>query len=516
LQNYPPGQPSKPFPDGSFVTYKPVTGIPLVFTVDPQTGEVILSAFDSKDYILLTLIVVFGLALPLVISVSATFVAASKWKQCLDEHRSIILNEEMLMMNGLIGDMDLKKREVDLQAAKEELQKKIHSAEHCTEDQVIKLKEKLEDIRRKQRALKERYLTQTPNKHKIAHCIGVTGFFNMYEALEGDADQSKDYVAEFLLLLRELIVAIGPTALPLYSASIIQVALLESTCEFKPDKCSCYSTPLPIVQAARAVVLTSWVISGLELSFHYLGLGYSAPRKITRHLFYLFFFLFLGVTLFVLCIISMWIALGVLLFTAKMLPFAAAMIGLIGVAVLGYIQQSGFRARIDQRLRHGVRKADISHQLSKVIQPEMYTMVSERRIKQALSSSGFSLPNIVLSVLVSTLLLGLLYGFLFIGFNAFSDPTDPAAGLLNSTILTALTLAIIQIGRSTDKNEIEELVDEANMGMLQQILKTLHLMYQQAKTARELQMEMMSWKPDNTHLFEDEIVGNDYNSDDDW
>jgi hypothetical protein len=97
----------------------------------------------------------------------------------------------------------------------------------------------------------------------------------------------------------------------------------------------------------------------------------------------------------------------------------------------------------------------------------------------------------VASVAASTFLLGLVYGFLFIGFAAFSDPTDPNAGLLNSTILVGLTLAKIQFGRAVDWVEVEEMVHEANRGMARQLKFKLKQMIRQARMAEMIHIQIV-------------------------
>ena len=121
----------------------------------------------------------------------------------------------------------------------------------------------------------------------------------------------------------------------------------------------------------------------------------------------------------------------------------------------------------------------------------MYKLVVKRRIKEALTEAGFSTPRVVSSVLLSLLILGLLYGFLFIGFNAFSDPTDPAAGLLNSAILAALTIAMLQYGRAVDSAETEDLLQDADSELARQIEKVLNMMCKRAVQAHKMRREIL-------------------------
>ena len=109
-----------------------------------------------------------------------------------------------------------------------------------------------------------------------------------------------------------------------------------------------------------------------------------------------------------------------------------------------------------------------------------------RRIQQALTNAGQSAPRTAVSVLRTVFLLGLLYGTLFVGFNAFSDPTDPAAGLLNSAILVALTTMAVQYSRATDGSETDELVSEAERTIFLRVEATLSSMCRLAIQARRV------------------------------
>jgi hypothetical protein len=412
----------------------------------------------------------------------------------LHEQRADLENEGTVLQDGFISDLDLEKKKDDLQKKKERLQKNLRNRDEteATSDQVKRWREDLAHIQAKQHALDKSSQEKKPISNELKkEVLGHTGFFNMYEELEGNQGRARSVASDVLLVIREMVVALGPSALPLYGASLIQLALLDTRCEFAPDKCSCYGAPLPIVQFVRSLVIAFWALCGVELGFHFLGLGYSIPRKVVRKVFYFLYFLFAGATVFELCIVCVWIALGVLLFSAKMFPYASAMIGLMSVAILQYLRLSNFRNRLLQKLETRAERLKAARRLNKLIQPDVYKLVVKRRIKEALAEAGFSTPRVVSSVLLSLFLLGLLYGFLFIGFNAFSDPTDPAAGLLNSAILAALTIAMLQYGRAVDSAETEDLLQDADSELARQIEKVLNMMCKRAVQAHKMRREIL-------------------------
>lgn len=297
---------------------------------------------------------------------------------------------------------------------------------------------------------------------------------------------ARDLTTDFFLVLREVIVALSPSALPLLTASLIEKALLDSQCEFAPDVCACYGSPPPVVAPVTTIVIVYWIVCGVELCFHYLGLSYSFMQQIVRHVFYPLYITFVWVSLFIISTLCTWIVLGVLLFTLKMLPYAAAMLGLLSVFLLKNLSLTTFRERLEGQLRDRVLSSEQARQLRCLVQEELYDLVIRRRIQQALTNAGQSAPRTAVSVMLTVFLLGLLYGTLFIGFTAFSDPTDPAAGLLNSAILVALTAMAVQYSRATDTSESDELISEAERTIFLRVDQTLRTMCRLAIHARRV------------------------------
>ena len=95
-------------------------------------------------------------------------------------------------------------------------------------------------------------------------------------------------------------------------------------------------------------------------------------------------------------------------------------------------------------------------------------------------------------MLLTVLLLGLLYGVLFVGFGAFSDPSDPVAGMLNSAILVALTVTAVQYSRATDGSESDELVHEAERLLARQVDAALATMCRLAVRARRFRRALLA------------------------
>mmetsp|Transcript_60899 Transcript_60899/g.163020 ORF Transcript_60899/g.163020 Transcript_60899/m.163020 type:complete len:2559 (+) Transcript_60899:1883-9559(+) len=451
LQYYPADQPSKPLPTGSMIVYRPLGDTPLIFQTDPTTGITFLSAFDVGGYLFIMFITIVGFVAPFAIALAVTFIAAWLWKKYVDGFREDVLKEQVLAVDGLVGNLELDSMKRDLINQRDSTRAELLDAESQggskNRELARRLRMKQTKILQELADLERRFVTPSATRAQKEQCISTTGFFNMYEELEGGDDRARDLFSEILLVAREVLVAFAPAGVPLYGASVLQTAYLDFSCEFAPDACACYAAPPPIYQPVRMISYIFWAVSGAELGFHLIAMGYTLPRRIVRHSFYPLYFALIGATVFVITVVACWICLGVLLFPLKVLPYACAMVGLGAVGLLVRARRMAFRERLERMLRARVDRSDLARRLARRVRPEMLNLVVKRRINQALASGGCSLPRVALAALSTCLGLGLVYGFLFIGFKAFSDPTDSTAGLLNATILTSLTLAVIQVTR---------------------------------------------------------------------
>ena len=386
LQNYPPGQPAKPLPDGSFLTFINLTGPPIVFFEDADTGEVRLAAFDPAEHAHLTLITVFALLLPLLVASCVTILLILSWTRFISKRREELQEEESLMRNGLIGNLENQDREKRLQEKRTALELELRD-DSLTPAQAAARRAKLLEVQAEQRLQREmsRQIPKPTQKMREA-AIAETGFFDLYEELEGD-DDSRDFLSDLFLIVREMTVGLGPSALPLYAASLVQIALLDTQCQFAVDTCACYSKPPPIVQIVTALVMAFWVVCGVELGFHFLGLSYSAPQQAVRYIFYPLYFAFLGTTIFILCTVVTWIVLGVLIFTTQMLPYASATVGLLTVAALKHMAVTSFQQRLVGRLRARSEGGNGDYKpaqyLRRMIRTELFELFLSRQIKQA-------------------------------------------------------------------------------------------------------------------------------------
>ena len=103
-----------------------------------------------------------------------------------------------------------------------------------------------------------------------------------------------------------------------------------------------------------------------------------------------------------------------------------------------------------KQLRRGV--------LAKDLPEAVLDMMMSKNITRALTARGLSFPHVLAKSCFAGLQLALAFTFLIIGFNAFSDPKDPAAGMLNSALTLILAVVGLQLGRAVDLEEMHEQV----------------------------------------------------------
>ena len=96
--------------------------------------------------------------------------------------------------------------------------------------------------------------------------------------------------------------------------------------------------------------------------------------------------------------------------------------------------------------------------LAKDLPEAVLDMMMSKNITRALTARGLSFPHVLAKSFFAGLQLALAFTFLIIGFNAFSDPKDPAAGMLNSALTLILAVVGLQLGRAVDLEEMHEQV----------------------------------------------------------
>ena len=96
--------------------------------------------------------------------------------------------------------------------------------------------------------------------------------------------------------------------------------------------------------------------------------------------------------------------------------------------------------------------------LAKDLPEAVLDMMMSKTITRALTARGLSFPHVLAKSCFAGLQLALAFTFLIIGFNAFSDPKDPAAGMLNSALTLILAVVGLQLGRAVDLEEMHEQV----------------------------------------------------------
>jgi len=117
-------------------------------------------------------------------------------------------------------------------------------------------------------------------------------------------------------------------------------------------------------------------------------------------------------------------------------------------------------------------------------------MMMSKNITRALTARGLSFPHVLAKSCFAGLQLALAFTFLIIGFNAFSDPKDPAAGMLNSALTLILAVVGLQLGRAVDLEEMHEQVERLETEVMVDIQETIDILARQVEQASSLIAQM--------------------------
>jgi len=441
LQNYPPSQEAKPIPTVSLLSFKPVEGLPRVFATDPQTNQIGVSLVDPFDYTLIVGIMGLAIGIPVLTALVSTCLCFSAGNDTLKNYRKMKLKQELTTMNMT---------QVFVNKGDEE------------EDDDFKI--------------------SAESKKEM---VGRTNFYYMVEEFLGSAESQRTVFSQWKLVIIEMLVSISPTIFVYIIARMTTDAYRVSKCEFRPDTCSCNKEldgVLQIPQMLNVIVYVYFFIAMLEVGLYYLAVPYTLPRRILRHAFYLSFFIMNALSIVSVLTIVLFVFLGILIKPTHLAPYGIAIIGTVACCAAFYAKLVKFQTRVSRAVRKRVRA-----EKSKIVDvpPTLLDVLIDKNIEQAMSRQGLSIPAIIIQVFIFAVFLVLIFIFLFVGFNAFTDPNDMIAGFINSFICILVVVAAQQtVAKDGDDEDVKDQVEE----MTEKIMATLKRVLMMVKSQIDLAM----------------------------
>jgi len=471
LVSFPPSQPPKPIPSSSVVVFKSVAGQDVIFYTDKTTGATRLEKFVSTNYSLLNAVVWIGVLFPGLCACYCTFLAFRGGRKYLLDFRRAYLNTRMLFENALM-------QHLRIQREMKQWKQLAQSDDDAKRQQAMKEIEKL----------KRAHAQEMENAEEAVYgdqdeLIGSTNFFCMCEDFLGDLGTPKTLYYRMIIAVREVFIAVLPSVLPLYLSSIFADSWLQTLCESRPDKCTCLASKNVVVSVLQYLVYVFWIVILAELSLYHLQIPYrvwyirKSPlhtlgfgpklmhipslRQVLRMAFYLVYFFFLWLSLFLVLLSCFWIILGLIVISpAKSGPVVFSAGGVLSFFVLNVLKDSIFLTRVKNSVTKSVHDQTWWIKGKLGIPSRFVAVFTADRIEKAIKQNNISFPGLVIANFFKSVLLVLVYIFLFIGFSAFSEPTDPLAATLNLVITILVAIAAIQYARAVDNEELKEVTEE--------------------------------------------------------
>jgi len=466
VQFYPPEEKEKIIPVGSLIAFQRVSDVAKIFLTDTTTNQVTVGVVNPWDYPLLLMLIGLGIGIPFLFATFGTGMLFLKGRVHLNEYRKAKLLQEHFMRN--LGAVLNRKGQ-----------------DHDDED---------EDVPRE----------------RVEEMTGRTGFFYMYEEFVGDAEAQRTMFAQWGLVLSELLASLLPLVFVFLISGIIETSYRAHKCSVRYDVCRCLSEQDAVLLfplLLRILVYIYFFVALAEIGLHYLAVSFNLCRRVLRVLFYALFFGMIWLSILITGTLFLFVILGVLVKASITGPYAISVLGTLAVAVAMFVNKVKLLTRVSRAVikRVGLYKSKVPS-----VPPKLLDLMMSKSIQQALHDHWLSVPRIVISVVVFLFGMVLVFFFLFMGFKAFTDPTDLNAALINMGILVGVISGAytIMVGDG-DPGEFSHRVDMLTESIMHSLEKILDMIGSQIEMAKVLYDRMKEL--DRGH--EDEE--SDFSSDDD-
>ena len=437
-----PGPDKKAIPFTSLLSYVPVGGAPRVFSTDPATNQIGVSLVNSADYPLVVAVVGLAIAIPMILATASMLTVISAAYKIVQAYRVQKLKEEQLTAN---------------------LHKVFTSLAKVEEDEMhVPLEKKVE-------------------------MMGRTNLFYLFEDFVlSSAEAQRSLIVQWLVVIYEVLIVVVPSTLIFLLTSLLKTAYQAQKCEFRPDVCNCFSEVDFIVQMTVLTNLLLYVlffVSVLEMSVFYLSIPYSLFRRILRIVFYALFFFVIWLAIVILLVVVLFVLLGILVKPTHLAPYGIAIVGTVACCVAVYAKKRKFQTRVER----AVSKRVDAEKGKMLVPPILLDILINKNVHQALHEHGLSVSRIGIHVLLFGVGMLLVYVFLFIGFNAFTDPNDVISGFVNSGIAFGVALgAHYSCAKDGDEEDVKDAVEQ----MQEQVMRTLNKVFEMVSKQLELAMKL--------------------------
>jgi len=445
LQYFPADKPAKAFPFGSMVAWIPLEGLSSKFVLDPATNQLGFTEIQpwQGDGPILFLIVILSFTFPLAITALFLYKMAIGFRAFIVELRALKLRRENAILN-MYEQARMEKMSIYDREAKLEI---------------------------------------PPEKHD--EMTARVSFFFVLDHVVGWAEYQKTVYVEVLLVCLHLGFVATPVLYINYVATSWEAGFKAYHCENVIAKEKCYSKPEPISTLLNFSVLCHTLVCAAELSVYYLKIPFSMPLRLLRYIFYASFVFFLGIATWMLLLNFTWICLGVLQKPKLLAPYALAAILMLAVGASYYGKLTRFRVRVAHAV--GKRIVIFASKLGEKFPKRVVEAVLDGNTENALNENGLSQSSIVLKTIGLMLLLILLHSFIFVGFQAFTDPSDGNAALINTFIIAVVNFSLGMVAQGDgDQDWAKEQTQLACQQVLMSMGRVFQMLQDQLHLAKKI------------------------------
>lgn len=460
LQDYPAGTARKALPRTSAMVYKPTSGRPLGFKLDPKTSQIVVDMLYLESYTLIWAVLYSALALALTAALLIVFQCSVRLRATLSQFRMARFKEEEIFSNI----------QSTMRQQKESMAAARHSRNHLLH------------------AVHSKGLDETESQLRAAEVVAYSDFFYILEDFLGDPHKEGTGLRRVLWAVQSLLVVSAPVLVVYLFASHWRTAVLAQACQVRVDYQSCLLEPEALSDLAGIVILVSIVIFAFELSCHYLRLAYTAARPLLRKLFYLWYALVSTLALVLLLLVGVWVLLGALVLPTKALPYAAAFAGVGANAATVWAKLRCFQHKVERAV---AQRIECMRPMLRIVPRPILDTLLRKNLALVLKQESLSAPLLALSVLRQMVLLLMMLVFVFIAFASFTDAYDLTTSLFNTALVAVLCIAFNnQVRTDSNSKAAKDHVFEVQERLSQQVLVHLQHVHFQIQGAFQLFAKM--------------------------
>ena len=424
VQTY-PGPDKKAIPFTSLVSYIPVGATPRSFATDPATNTIGVSLVNPGDYPLVIAVVGLTIAIPVILASIFLSTTITSGYKIVRVYRIQKLKEEQLTAN---------------------LHKVFTAYANIDEEEM------------------------QVESDKVMEMDGRTNLFYLFEDFVlASAEAQRTFAVEWLTVIYELLLVIVPSLIIYMLVDLLKGAYTAQKCEFRPDVCNCFSESdflLQIVGLVNTIVYSFFFVSITEMALFYLSIPYALFRRLLRFAFYLLFYLIMWAAIVIVLIVLLFVLLGILIKPTYLAPYGIALVGTFACCAGVFAKKRKFQIRVERAV---AKRVDQEKARMKSVPPILLDILVNKNVHQALHEHGLSISRISVGVFTFGVAMMIVYVFLFIGFNAFTDPNDFISGCINSGIAVGVSLgahyAFAKDGEEEDIKDAVEQMQEQVIGL---------------------------------------------------